>query len=105
MKVHANAPLGPKGRLTMVRRVLDEGGAVTDAAAAAGGSDRTCSKWLRRYRAEGAAGLLDRSSAPAAVANRTDERRIEAIAALRRVRLTGAEIAELLDMALATVSG
>jgi|tagenome__1003787_1003787.scaffolds.fasta_scaffold20862017_2 transposase InsO family protein len=105
MKVHANAPLGPKGRLTMVRRVLDEGWAVTDAAAAAGVSDRTCSKWLRRYRAEGAAGLLDRSSAPAAVANRTDERRIEAIAALRRVRLTGAEIAELLDMALSTVSG
>jgi transposase InsO family protein len=39
------------------------------------------------------------------VANRTDERRIEAIVALRRLRLTGAEIAELLGMALSTVSG
>jgi transposase InsO family protein len=48
---------------------------------------------------------LDRSSAPERVANRTDERRIEAIAALRRLRFTGPEIAELLDMALSTVSG
>ena len=39
------------------------------------------------------------------VANRTEERRVEAIAALRRVRLTGAEIAEVLGMALSTVSG
>jgi transposase InsO family protein len=105
MKVHANAPLGPKGRETMVRRVVDGGWSVAEAAAAAGVSDRTCVKWLGRYRADGRAGLVDRSSAPAVVANRTDERRVEAIAALRRVRLTGAEIAELLDMALSTVSG
>jgi hypothetical protein len=38
MKLHANAPLGPKGRATMVRRVLDEGLALTEAAEAAGGS-------------------------------------------------------------------
>jgi hypothetical protein len=25
MKIHANAPLGPKGRATMVKRVLEEG--------------------------------------------------------------------------------
>jgi transposase InsO family protein len=49
--------------------------------------------------------LLDRSSAPAVVANRTDERRVEVIAALRRLRMTGAEIAETLGMALSTVSG
>jgi len=39
------------------------------------------------------------------VANRTDERRIEAIAALRRLRFTGPELAEVFDMALSTVSG
>ena len=105
MKVHANAPLGPKGRETMVLRVVADGWSVAEAAAAAGVSDRTCSKWVARYRADGRAGLVDRSSAPNVVANRTDERRIEAIAALRRVRLTGAEIAELLGMALSTVSG
>jgi hypothetical protein len=58
-----------------------------------------------RYRSEGEAGLLDRSSAPKTVANRTEERRREAIAALRRLRMTGAEIAECLGMALSTVSG
>ena len=105
MKLHANAPLGPKGRALMVRRVVDEDWSLTEAAEAAGVSERTCGKWVGRYRAEGAAGLLDRASAPETVANRTDERRIEVIAALRRLRMTGAEIAECLGMALSTVSG
>jgi transposase InsO family protein len=105
MKIHANAPFGPKGRLTMVRRVTEQGWSLTEAAEAAGVSERTCRKWVRRYRSEGEAGLLDRSSAPKTVANRTSERRIEAIAALRRLRMTGAEIAECLGMALSTVSG
>jgi transposase InsO family protein len=105
MKLHANAALGPKGRAVMVRRVVDEGWSLTEAAEAAGVSERTCSKWVDRYRREGEAGLADRSSAPETVANRTDERRLEAIAALRRLRMTGAEIAECLGMALSTVSG
>ncbi len=105
MKIHANAPFGPKGRLTMVRRVTEQGWSLTEAAEAAGVSERTCRKWVRRYRSEGEAGLLDRSSAPKTVANRTEERRIEAIAALRRLRMTGTEIAECLGMALSTVSG
>jgi transposase InsO family protein len=105
MKVHANAPLGPKGRLTMVDRVLVQGWSLAAAAAAAGVSERTCSKWLGRYRRLGEAGLIDRSSAPKTVANRTSEPRIEAIAALRRLRFTGAQIAELLSMPRSTVSG
>ncbi len=105
MKIHANAPFGPKGRLTMVRRVTEQGWSPTEAAEAAGVSERTCRKWVRRYRSEGEAGLLDRSSAPKTVANRTEERRRETIAALRRLRMTGAEIAECLGMALSTVSG
>ena len=60
---------------------------------------------MARYRAGRESGLLDRSSAPRQVANRTCERRIEAIAALRRLRFTGPEIAELLGMAGSTVSG
>jgi transposase InsO family protein len=104
MKLHANARLGLKGRELLVDRVDGAGWSLTQAAEAAGVSDRTARKWLGRYRAEGAAGLLDRSSAPGTVANRTDERRVQAIAALRRLRMTGAEIAEVLDMALSTVS-
>jgi transposase InsO family protein len=105
MKVHANAALGPKGRLTMVRRVVEQRWSVAQAAMAAGVSDRTCSKWLARYRIEGDAGLVDRSSAPKTVANRTDERAIAVIAALRRIRFTGPEIAELLGRPVSTVSG
>jgi hypothetical protein len=67
--------------------------------------DRTARKWIARHRAEGRDGLLDRSSAPWTVANRTDERRVEVIAALRRLRMTSAEIAGTLEMALSTVSG
>ncbi len=105
MELHANAKLGPKGRAVMVRRVVEDSWSLTQAAEAAGVSERTCAKWVDRCRSEGEAGLVGRSSAPQRVANRTDERRIEAIAALRRVRMTGAEIADCLTMALSTVSG
>jgi len=54
---------------------------------------------------EGEWGLLDRSSAPQRVANRTAAERVEAIVKLRRLRFTAAEIAETLGMALSTVSG
>jgi transposase len=104
MKLHANARLSLKGRELLVDRVERAGWSLTQAAEAAGVSDRTARKWLERYRTEGPSGLLDRSSAPATVANRTDERRVQAIAALRRLRMTAAEIAEILDMALSTVS-
>ena len=65
----------------------------------------TARKWARRYRAEGEAGLLDRPSAAHRVHNRTPEDRVAAICALRRLRMTGAEIAEVLEMAETTVSG
>ena len=105
MKMHANARLSRKGRELLVDRVENAGWSLSATAEAAGISDRTARKWLARYRAHGSQGLLDRSSAPRRVANRTDERRIEVIAALRRLRMTGAEIAEALEMALSTVSG
>src|SRR3954453_8950433 len=105
MKLHANAALSLNKRRLLCQRVVEEQWTVTTAAAAAEVSVRCARKWVARYRADGAAGLLDRSSAPATVANRTDERRVEAIAALRRLRFTGPEIAETLGMALSTVSG
>ena len=104
MKLHANALLGPKGREVMVVRVLEQGWSVTEAAEAAGVSGRTCSKWLARYRAEGPLGLVDRPSTPRHVPHRTPEDRVELIASLRRLRMTGAEIAFCLGMALSTVS-
>ena len=105
MRLHANAKLSVKGRELLVDRVEVAGWSLTQAAEAAGVSDRTARKWRERYRREGRDGLHDRCSAPERVANRTDERRLEAIAALRRLRMTGAEIAEVLCMAHSTVSG
>src|SRR3954453_17388540 len=105
MKLHANAALSLNQRRRLVCRVLEKGWSLTEAAEAAEVSDHTAAKWVARYRADGEAGLLDRSSSPGVVANRTDERRIETIAALRRLRFPGPELAELLEMPLSTVSG
>ena len=105
MKLHGNARLSVKGRELLIDRVEHAGWSLSAAAAAAGLSDRTARKWRARYRRDGHEGLRDRSSAPVVVAHRTDERRVEVIAALRRLRLTGLEIAECLQMAHSTVSG
>jgi transposase InsO family protein len=66
---------------------------------------RCARKWVGRYRLEGPPGLLDRSSRPRRLANRTSDERVRLIVAMRRLRFTAAEIAELLGMALSTVSG
>jgi transposase InsO family protein len=105
MRLHRNAALSLKKRELLCRRVVEEGWSLSEAAAAAEVSERRAGEWVRRFRAQGEAGLLDRSSAPKTVHNRTSERRIEAIAALRRLRFTGAQIAELLGMPETTVSG
>jgi transposase len=68
-------------------------------------SEPTARKWAQRYRAEGEAGLLDRPSAANQVHNRTPEDRVQVICALRHLRMTGAEIAEILQMPETTVSG
>jgi transposase InsO family protein len=89
----------------MVGLVVEDGWTIKAAAAAFQTSPRTCGKWVSRFRASSESGLLDLSSAPRRVANRTDEQRVQAIAALRRLRFGGPEIAELLGMPVSTVSG
>ena len=105
MKLHANARLSVKGRELLVDRVLVVGWSLTQAAEAAGVSERTAAKWVARFREEGPAGLADRSSVPESQPTRTPEDRRQAIAALRRVRLSGWQIAMAVAMPLSTVSG
>ena len=105
MKLHANAALSLNKRRLLVQRVVNEDWSLTKAAEAAEVSEPTARKWVERYLAEGEAGLLDRSSAAHDVHNRTPEDRIGVICALRRLRMTGAEIAEALEMPETTVSG
>ena len=104
MRCHANARLSPIGRRLLVDRIERDRWTVRRAAESAGISERTARKWLARFRAEGAAGLHDRSSAPRTVANRTDSQTVAAICALRRLRFSGPELAELLGLPCSTVS-
>jgi transposase InsO family protein len=104
MRLHRNAALSWSGRRLLARRVLEEGWTVTAAALAGGVSVRCARKWVGRFKAAGEAGLLDRSSAPRRVANRTPADRVAVILALRQLRMTAAEIAETLAMPLSTVS-
>ena len=88
MKLHGNARLSVKGRELLVRRVEVEGWSLSAAAEAAGISDRTARKWLARYRVDGTAGLIDRSSAPMLVATvQEDPPRADRFAGYARERL------------------
>jgi transposase InsO family protein len=104
MRLRANAALSLNGRRRMVVAVIEQGQSLSEAAAAAGVSDRTCSKWVARYRAEGEAGLRDRSSAPRRVHNRTAPGTEQLLQSLRRLRFTAPELADLLGIPCSTVS-
>jgi transposase len=105
MKLHANAALSLNKRRVLARRLVEQGRSLSEAAEAAEVSEPTARKWVRRYRREGEAGLVDRPSAAQRVHNRTCERRVSLICMLRRLRMTGAEIAEVLAMPETTVAG
>jgi transposase InsO family protein len=105
MRCHANARLSPIGRQLLVDRIERESWTVLAAAESLGISERTARKWLARWRSQGAAGLLDRSSAPKTIANQTAPETVELLAALRRLRFTAPELADLLDMPCSTISG
>jgi transposase InsO family protein len=104
MKLHGNAAFSWSGRRLLAERVLVEQWTLRAAAEAGGVSLRCARKWVGRYRLEGDRGLYDRSSAPRRVANRTPADRVAVIVALRRLRMTAAEIAATLTMPVSTVS-
>lgn len=81
---HRRARLTPFGRLLLVNRVLDDGWSVSAAAESMGVSRATAHKWLRRFGAEGIAGLEDRSSAPHHCPRALSTRQVRRIVAARR---------------------
>jgi transposase len=87
----------------IARRVLVEGWALAAAAEAAGVSVVTAREWVRRFEG-GDRQLRDRSSRPRRSPRRLGEPLVCAIESLRRLRMTAAEIAEVLGLALSTVS-
>lgn len=102
MNLHANHRTCPSSRRLICRRVLEEGWTMQQAAEAAGCSARTAAKWVARFRA--GEELVDRSSRPRRSPGRLPQAKVEAIERLRRLRLTAAEIAEVLALPLSTVS-
>ena len=103
MNIHKNARLTPLGRERVVRQVLS--GQTPEAAArAAGVCPRTARKWVARFESEGIAGLKDRSSRPHRLHRPTPAAIVEQIAALRRQRWTGKQIAAEVGVSPATVS-
>lgn len=85
MNNHKGARLTPHNPL-LVKRITEDGLRVEEAAHAAGVSVRTAYKWLIRFRAEGTAGLLNRSSRPRCCPHQTSPAVVEQMAALRRER-------------------
>jgi transposase InsO family protein len=91
-------------RALLVHRIGQEGWETSEAAEAAGISERTAYKWLARYRTGGAAALADAPSTPLRQPRRTPDTVIAAIVAARQQRLTGWAIAVRLQQARSTVA-
>lgn len=104
MNMHHNARLTPRGREILVRRIVDDGLRPEEAAQAAGVSVRTAYKWLARYRAEGLAGLRDRSSRPFGCPHQASAAQCQQLIELRRQRRTYRQISQTVGVAESTVS-
>ena len=88
----------------MVRCVVDDGVTQAEAARRFNTTARTVGKWVQRFRAEGVAGLHDRSSRPFSSPSQTAAATCDAVEALRRQRRTQAAIAAETGVSPATVS-
>ena len=104
MNCHSNAKLTPVSRAKMIARILHDHELVTVVAAAYGLSERCVYKWLARFRAEGPAGLRDRSSRPHCSPRTLHPLRVARILALRCRQLPGFQIAHLAKVSKASVS-
>lgn len=104
MNSHKHAGLTFRGRVLLVDRVLQEDWTVASAAEAAGVSRRTAYKWLARFKAEGLAGLRDRSSRPHRSPRACSPEQVGHFEQLRRQRQPLWRIARECGRSLATVS-
>ena len=101
---HANAALTPRARLRLARLVVEQGWTYAAAAKMFMVAARTAKKWADRYRAEGAAGMVDRSSRPYASPTKTCPQVMRQVVKLRwRKRLGPVQIGSQLAMPASTV--
>src|SRR6202789_231426 len=104
MDTHKNASLTPRGREAMARSVMEGGSSKAAAARRFNTTPKTVTKWGARFRAEGAAGLRDRSSRPRSSPSQAAPAICARVEALRRQRHTGEQIAAEVGVSAATVS-
>jgi transposase InsO family protein len=104
MDYHQNARLTVHSREQMARLVVEQGCTLRAAAGAFNVSQRTASKWVRRYRQFDRAGLKDLSSRPHRSPRQTSSTLLEKVFELRRLRRNGWQIAHELKLSRATVS-
>jgi transposase InsO family protein len=104
MNTHSKAKLTVLSRAEMIHRIVDLHQPVAQVAAGFGISQRCAYKWLARFRAEGAAGLHDRSSRPKCSPRTTHPLRVARVLALRRRKLPGFQIARAAKLSKACVS-
>lgn len=101
---HSNAALTPRARLKLARLIVDHDWTPARAAERYDVSWRTAKKWADRYRDEGPAGMVDRSSRPHRQPNRTPAPVVRKIVHLRwKQRLGPVEIGDRLGMPASTV--
>jgi transposase InsO family protein len=101
---HANATLTPITRLRLAQLVVDRGWTNAAAAKMFMVHPRTAKKWADRYRAEGSAGMSDRSSRPHTSPTKTSPQVVRRIVRLRwRQRLGPVQIAGRLGLPASTV--
>lgn len=104
MNIHENARTTPHSRAMLVHRIRDQRWSVQRAAKAAGVSDHTAYKWLRRFAQEGPSGLRDRSCRAHQRPHALAQEWCELVLYLRGFRMPARVIAEQLGMPVSTVS-
>jgi transposase InsO family protein len=102
MNSHKNARTTFEGRKLLIERIAVMG--LSPAASAAGISERTARKWLRRFTQHGVNGLLDRTSRPNKTRSTVDAALLQRIEQLRRARMPMRTIASIVGRSVSTVS-
>ena len=86
---HANARLNLHGRRLLVSRVIGDGRPVAHVAKELGVSRQCAHRWVNRFRVQGEAGLVDRSSRPLRCPRRTSADVEQAVLQMRRTERRG----------------
>ena len=103
MDIHKNARLSLRSREAMVQCVLS-GMPLAAAARRFLVTPKTAAKWVGRFRLQGPAGLLDRSSRPLASPRAIPDAVVERVIELRRQHAPGYQIARLAGISAASIS-